>query len=56
METEKLQKLSAYRTAMILFKRLLNDGTLSEKEYNRLESIVAEKCGLSLYSIYRETA
>lgn len=56
MTNEKLQHIATYKTAIILFRKLLKNGTITESEFHRCESNIAEKCGLSLCSIYRETA
>jgi hypothetical protein len=54
MTTEKIQRLSAYRCSIALFRKLFSDGIITDAEFRRTERIIAEKCGLSLYSIYRE--
>lgn len=56
MTNEKLQQIAAYKVSIIIFRRLLSDGTITEAEFRKCESNIAEKCGLSLCSIYRETA
>ncbi|MBO5318986.1 MAG: hypothetical protein J6B01_04150 [Ruminococcus sp.] len=56
MTNEKLQRLAAYKTSIALFRNLLSDGTITHSEFKKIERIVAEKCGLSLCSIYREIA
>jgi len=56
MKSEKLQHIAAYKTAIILFQKLLKNGTITESEFHQCESNIAEKCGLSLCSIYREIA
>lgn len=54
MTTEKIQRLAAYRCSIALFKKLLSDGIITGAEFRKTERIIAEKCGLSLCSIYRE--
>lgn len=54
MTTEKLQKLAAYRCSVALFRKLLADGIITGAEFRKTERIIAEKCGLSLCSIYCE--
>lgn len=54
MTTEKLQKLAAYRCSVALFRKLFSDGIITGAEFRKTERIIAEKCGLSLCSIYRE--
>lgn len=56
MTAEKLQRLAAYRFTIALFRKLLSDGTITGAEFRKTERIIAEKCGLSLCSIYREIA
>lgn len=56
MTSKKLQHIAAYKVAIILFRKLLKNGTITESEFHRCESNIAEKCGLSLCSIYREIA
>ena len=45
-----------YQTAMALFRGWCSIGAISEEELSRIDAIVAEKHGLSLFSIYRENA
>jgi hypothetical protein len=54
MTTEKLQRLAAYRVAIALFRKLMSDGIITVAEFRKTERIIAEKCSLSLCSIYRE--
>lgn len=54
MTNERLQHIASYKVAIILFRKLLKNGTITESEFHRCESNIAEKCGLSLCSIYRE--
>lgn len=56
MTCERLQNIAAYKVTIIIFRRLLSDGTITEAEFKKCESNIAEKCGLSLCSIYREIA
>ena len=42
-----------YNTAMAVFQRWRDRGAITTGDLSRLESILAEKYGLSLYSIYR---
>lgn len=56
MTNEKLQKIAAYKTAILIFRKLLKNGTITESEFHKCESNFAEKCSLSLCSIYREIA
>ncbi len=56
MTSEKLQHIASYKVAIILFRKLLKNGTITESEFHKCESNIAEKSGLSLCSIYREIA
>ena len=56
MTNKKLQRLAAYKTSIALFRNLLSDGIINQSEFKKIERIIAEKCGLSLCSIYREIA
>jgi hypothetical protein len=56
MKNEKLQQIATYKVTIILFRRLLSNGTITEAEFRKCESNIAEKCGLSLCSIYRVIA
>lgn len=56
MTNEKLQHIAAYKVTIIIFRKLLSNGTITEAEFRKCESNIAEKCGLSLCSIYREIA
>ena len=44
-----------YKTAMSVFKSWREAGLISEEELLAIDTITAEKYGLSLTSIYRET-
>lgn len=50
---EYLKKVEAYRVAMSIAKSMLVRGIISEQEYEKIDAIMTEKHGLSLYSIYR---
>lgn len=56
MNSEKLQKISAYKVTLAVLKKWRKDGMISEHEFRKCEVKIAEKCGLSLCSIYREIA
>lgn len=53
MTDELYGKISAFRTAMCLYKEMLCSGIISKDEYKEIESIVAENMGLSLCTIFR---
>lgn len=43
-----------YKLAMSLANRLFHEGTISKKEYTRIDTIMTKKYGLSLCSVFRE--
>ena len=49
----KKQAVLRYETAMAVFKRWVRDGLISKEELEQIDTIMAEKYGLSLGSIYR---
>ena len=51
MNAEYNAALIAYRTSMSLAAGLLSDGIITEKEYDKIDRIIAKKYGLSLGSI-----
>lgn len=56
MNSEKLQKISAYKVTLAVLKKWWKDGIISEHEFHKCEVKIAEKFDISLCSIYRETA
>ena len=48
--------LMLYRTSLSLMKKLLEDGTFTEKEYCKISTMLARKYGLSSDSIFAEIA
>ena len=44
-----------YKTAMAMFRQWQNDGIISHDELQALERELAEKYGLSIRSIFRQT-
>jgi len=50
---EMFQRISAYRAAMSLARSMLHQGIISQEEYNRIDTIMAKKYGISLGSIFR---
>ena len=44
-----------YNTAMAVYQRWHEQGVITARDLSKLESMLAEKYGLSLYSIYRRT-
>ena len=56
MTSERLQQIATYKVAVILIKRMLINGVITNAEFRNLETNIAEKCNLSLCSIYRINA
>lgn len=48
---EYRQRLISYRTAMSLAEGMLSEGIITEKDYDKIDRIIANKYGLSLGSI-----
>ena len=53
MTDELKSKVKSFRTAMSVVKEMLNSGIISEDDYAEIETIMAEKQGLFLSTIYR---
>ena len=49
----KEQAVLRYETAMVIFKSWVRDGLISKEELSQIDTIISEKYGLSLGSIYR---
>ena len=47
------ERLTAYKTAMSLAAAMLRQGIISEKDYSEIDTIMTQKYGLSLDSIFR---
>ena len=54
--SEYLQKVAAYRQAMSIAKSMEKSGIISEKEYGKIDTIIAQKYGISSCSIFRQNA
>jgi hypothetical protein len=52
----KEQAIIHYNTAMAVFRKWLTDGHITEEELIQIDTIVADKYGLSSFSIYRQNA
>lgn len=52
MDADYHARLIAYRTTMSLAEGMLSDGIISEKDYDKIDRIIANLKGLSLSSIY----
>ena len=53
MTKEMYEKILDYRTAMIVASDLLKKGIISEKEYNKIDTNIAKRYGVSSSSIFR---
>ena len=53
MKNDYLEKVSSYRRAMSLAGSMRVRGIISEKEYDKIDTIMADKYGISLVSIFR---
>ena len=56
MTSERLQQIATYKVTVIFLKKMLADGIISNADFRIMESNIAEKCNLSLCSIYRINA
>ena len=53
---EFFDRLVAYKAAMSLAAAMLRRGIISEKDYAKIDTIMAKQDGLSLDSIFRSNA
>ena len=53
MKNEQLQAVLLYKTTMSGVKHLLSQGLISTEEYAEIDTMIAQKYGLSLSVIYR---
>ena len=52
--TEDLRmKVSDYRTAILIFQKMLEEGIINEDEYSEIDTIIAENIGLNSDTIFR---
>ncbi len=56
MTDEHFRRLAAYKAAMSLAKGMLHQGIITESEYAEIDTIMTQKYGLSLDSIFRTIA
>jgi hypothetical protein len=55
--SEKLsEKIIAYRTAVSIVKSMLVQGIISAEEYHKIDTMLAEKYGLSSCTIFCENS
>jgi len=50
---EEFRRVAAYQAAMCLAQSMLHQGIISREEYDKIDTIMAKKYGLSLGSIFR---
>lgn len=53
MTVELREKISKYRISANILKEMLNAGVITEEDYSRIDTILAEKCGLDSSTIFR---
>ena len=53
-EMDKLQRIIAYKVALSIFRKWMQEGIITQAEFKKCEVRIAEKFGISLCSIYRE--
>ena len=51
--SEYEEALWRYQTAMALARKMLSQGIITEKEYEKIDTIIAKKYGVSSCSIFR---
>ena len=56
MNQEYFSKINRYNFIMMQVDKMLNSNLITEKEYAKIDTITADTCGLSSYSIYRENS
>ena len=50
---DKYQTIFQYQSVMAWVRSLLNDGIITQSEYNKIDTNIAKKYGISSCSIYR---
>lgn len=50
---EYRKHLISYQITMSMVRNMLSDGIISEEEYDKIDTIMTKKYGISLFSIYR---
>lgn len=53
MNEDLRKRITAYRISMSMFKGMLRDGIITEKEYAKIDTIIAKKYGVSSCTIFR---
>lgn len=54
MDNQYIDKIYKYKSAMAQAKLMLKTNIITEKEYVKIDTMMCEKYGLSLCSLYRE--
>jgi len=50
---EYRKQLISYQITMSMVRNMLSDGIISEEEYDKIDTIMTKKYGVSSFSIYR---
>ena len=53
-EMDKLQRLTAYKVTLSILRKWLDEGLITQAEFQKCEVKIAKKFEISLCSIYRE--
>ena len=53
MTSEKFNNIFKYQTVMAWVRSLLNDGIISKAEYQKIDTMMTKKYGISSCSIFR---
>lgn len=51
---DKLQRLTAYKLSVSIFRKWMQEGIITQAEFQKCEIRIAKKFDISLCSIYRE--
>lgn len=54
--SEEYKEICKYKQSMMMAQSMLQKGIISEKDYARIDKILANKYGVSSCSIYRQNA
>lgn len=53
MNDDFFQRLTEYKTAMYMAKKMLQEGIITQEDYAKIDTIFRDIKGISLSSIYR---
>lgn len=53
MNEDLRKRITAYRISMSVFRGMLREGIITEKEYSKIDTIMAKKYGISSCTIFR---